>query len=165
MLAAVKIMKFLAGLYVLSVLALTMWPNLAHTDVPRWANEIIALAARFGISVTFSFLEAIANVFMFIPFGVFGVWLLGDWQEVTHETGVISRPSLVGVTAQIVLVGAAFSALIETTQLALPGRVTSFDDLWRNTLGALIGGTLCALVLAIRRRRHPLVISTRPYRA
>jgi VanZ family protein len=50
--------------------------------------------------------------------------------------------------------GLAFSAAIETVQLALPGRYPTVQDVAANTVGALLGA---ATVVGWRawRRRHP----------
>ena len=50
-----------------------------------------------------------------------------------------------------VLWGAALSVLIEATQLAIPGRLTSLADVILNTAGTAIGA---ALVQRALRRRH-----------
>jgi len=154
MLSDVRILKVLAALYIAGVLALTMWPGLAHTDVPRWAHGVLSFFNNHGIPLTFDVLEAVANVLMFVPLGVFGVWILGDWRELIHEPGPLSRKSLSLVAIHVMLIGAAFSGLIELTQLRIPGRVSSFDDILHNTLGAVIGTLLGVATLAIHRRRR-----------
>ena len=153
-----RILKAIAVVYLGAVLALTLWPNLAETDVPRWAHLVLDYTDAHGIPLTFNMLEALANVLMFVPFGLLGVWILGDWREITHheKTGlaIISRrPSLTGVTVQVVLAGVALSTLIETTQLALPGRVSALSDIWHNSLGGLLGALLGAATLAVHLRR------------
>ncbi|MDR2703122.1 MAG: VanZ family protein [Cellulomonadaceae bacterium] len=147
-----RILKVSSVVYLAGVLALTLWPNLARTEVPVWAQAIIRTAHSLGIPLTFGVLEATANVIMFVPFGVFGVWLLGDWHEIIHDGNITTGPSLPAIAVQITLLGAALSAAIEVAQLHLPGRVTSIDDLWRNSLGAAIGAAACAIGLSVHRR-------------
>jgi len=43
-----------------------------------------------------------------------------------------------------VLAGVVFSAGIEVTQLLVPGRTTSFDDVLLNTLGVVLGHSVAA---------------------
>ncbi|MBT2585569.1 VanZ family protein [Arthrobacter sp. ISL-95] len=71
-----------------------------------------------GIAVEF-----IANIVMFVPFGVFVRLLnptLWNWWPMT-------------------LLAAASSGTIEVVQLLVPGRVTALSDVVANTLGALAG--------------------------
>lgn len=86
--------------------------------------------------VTYLMLEFLANVVLFIPAGVLVVvwaggarWWLGP------------------------LVGLALSASIEGIQaVALPDRVADVRDLVANTLGALLGAAVPALLTGFRRR-------------
>ena len=126
-----------------------MWPQLEHTHVTSWAHQVVNALASLGIHTSVSALEAISNVLMFLPFGILGVAILWDLPRFRSvNTG------LVGDIAKITLLAAGLSSLIEATQLVIPGRVTSFDDLWRNTLGALIGAAISGVYFAVRRRRH-----------
>jgi glycopeptide antibiotics resistance protein len=53
-------------------------------------------------------------------------------------------------------VGAGLSALIELLQLGVPGRVTAWDDLALNTLGAAVGALLANAARYVGERlRHP----------
>jgi len=151
----VRVLKALAVAYLAAILTLTLWPNLQHTDVPRWAHGILQFANSHGVPLTFDVLEGVANVLMFVPLGLLGIWLLGDWREmIHHDSRIVARPSLVGIVVQITLLGAALSGLIEVGQLLVPGRVTSFDDFWRNSLGALLGALLGVATLAVHLRRE-----------
>lgn len=69
--------------------------------------------------------DAIANVLLFVPFGLAAAAALG-------------RPRLA------VLAGLLLSAAIEVVQLLVPGRFTSPSDLVFNTLGATLGVLLLA---------------------
>jgi glycopeptide antibiotics resistance protein len=51
------------------------------------------------------------------------------------------------------LAGAILSLAIELAQLFVPGRVTDVDDLILNTIGALAGSGLVALLAILLRRR------------
>jgi glycopeptide antibiotics resistance protein len=69
--------------------------------------------------------NAIGNIFLFLPFGA-GLCLLGLRRRRT------------------VLTAFCLSVAIELTQLFIPGRTTSSDDVLCNTLGALVGCLLVA---------------------
>jgi len=158
MLSLVRTLKVLAAVYLAGVLTLTLWPGLAHTEVPRWAHGVLQFANHLGIPLTFDVLEAVANVLMFVPLGAFGIWIIGDWREIIHKpevVDVIGHRSYLSVASEVVLAAAVLSAAIEVAQLRIPGRVTSFDDWWRNTLGAAVGtGIGLATLVAHRRRLH-----------
>jgi glycopeptide antibiotics resistance protein len=123
-------------LYLAAVLALTMWPSLGETDVPGWAQSTVEFLARFGLRATVDGLEMVSNAVMFLPFGVLGAVL------VAH-----ARPGwrAVLVVSAVAAAGFAFSATIETVQLAIPGRVSTLQDVLLNGAGALVGAA-CAVV-------------------
>ena len=151
-----RTLKALAAVYLAGVLTLTLWPGLAHTEVPRWAHDVLRLANNLGIPLTFDVLEAVANVLMFVPLGAFGVWVAGDWHEIIHQPEALGHKSYLKVVTEVVLAGALLSAAIELAQLRIPGRVTSFDDWWRNSLGAAIGAGIGVATLVAHRRRRNL---------
>lgn len=76
--------------------------------------------------------QIVANVAVFVPLG-FLLGLLTGWKGV--------------------LAGSGFSLLIELLQLLLRRGVFEFDDLFHNTLGALIGVALAVLLLRLKKRR------------
>ena len=76
--------------------------------------------------------QIVANVAVFVPLG-FLLGLLTGWKGV--------------------LAGAGFSLLIELLQLLLRRGVFEFDDLFHNTLGALLGVSLAVLLLRLKKRR------------
>jgi glycopeptide antibiotics resistance protein len=89
--------------------------------------------------VTYSRIEFLANVAMFVPIGVFFLLLMGrKWWIPAIFAGI-------GVTMAI-----------EFVQLYLPGRVSDPRDLVSNTVGAAVG-VIAALIVttpaAIRDRR------------
>ncbi len=78
-----------------------------------------------GLDVAPALVEPALNVILFVPLSLLGGYLfravrLGGW----------------------VLAGAAVSALVETLQLVIPGRVPTFLDVVANTAGALLGAVL-----------------------
>lgn len=121
--------------YVLVVLRITQWPQLADPGAFAVLGRLLAWGHRHGLpdAVDVVVVEAVANVVMFVPLGV----LLPV---------VLRRPAWVAVP-----VGMAFSALLELGQLAFfPSRVATVQDVVMNTLGAAVGAA--ALVLARRAR-------------
>jgi glycopeptide antibiotics resistance protein len=150
-----RLIRFLAGVYLLAVLSLTLWPQLDQTQVPRITSFILRMAARYGVNLTFNSLEAISNVLMFVPFGVFGLWLLANRRSVSDRYGTrrvyANRYSVIGGVVVVTFLAALTSGLIELAQLGIPGRYSMFDDWWRNTLGAFIGALFCGMVIALRR--------------
>lgn len=75
--------------------------------------------------------NVVGNIFLFLPLGA-ALCLLGLRRR------------------RIVLAGFCLSAAIEITQLVIPGRTTSSDDVLCNTLGAFVG-FLLASTLAVDR--------------
>ncbi len=123
------------ALYLLTVAGVTWSPAPASNGTLGAVRVAIAWLVSRGIPVTYTGVEAGANVLMFVPFGVL-VGLL------------VARPWAV------VLLGAATSALIETVQLALPTRVSTVQDVVMNTLGAAVGVAALALAARARSRRR-----------
>ncbi|MCP5145122.1 MAG: VanZ family protein [Gammaproteobacteria bacterium] len=78
-----------------------------------------------------------ANFLLFLPVGFFFRLAL--------------PPHVRGGLLATLLLGTAFSAAIEITQLWLPARLTSLFDVIANGLGALAGAIFC---VAVRRRLH-----------
>jgi len=83
---------------------------------------------RFYIVTFWQPLESLQNIFLFIPFGYLTASLL-------HGTTGHKMP-------RVVLIGFLLSLFIETNQLFIYDRYTSPNDIFNNTLGALLGG-LC----------------------
>ena len=81
-------------------------------------------------------LNVVANALLFLPLG--------------------AALSLLGLRVRTtLLIAFSVSALIEITQLFVPGRTTSVDDVLLNTLGALLGHALVsALPLGKQREDH-----------
>ena len=122
----------LAG-YLLLVLRITQWPRLADpADLDRLA-DLVAWWHAHGLptAIDLPVVEAVANVAMFVPFGIL-LPLAVRWP-----------------TWPVVPLGAAFSTAIELSQLMFfPERIPSPQDVVMNTLGAALG---VAALAALRR--------------
>ncbi|QAY69611.1 VanZ family protein [Xylanimonas protaetiae] len=126
-------------LYLAAVLGLTLWPSLDQTSVPGWATSTVAALARIGIHTSVAALEALSNLVMFLPFGVLGVVLLAYARRAW---------SLGAVLGAVALAGFVFSGAIETTQLLIPGRVSTLQDVLLNGGGGLLGACVAAVLVA-----------------
>ena len=124
----------LAG-YLVVVALMTLGPQPADDATLGLVARAVAWLAGLGLPVTYAGVEAIANVVLFVPYGVLGGLLVrrGRWWAV-------------------LVVASATSAAIETAQRALPTRYPTLQDWLLNTLGAALGLALLALVLRHRRR-------------
>lgn len=125
------LLRVLLVAYLLVVLRLTLWPRLGDEPAFDWLDSVLAWAHAHGLpqAIGVPVVEAVANVVMFVPFGLL----------VPPVTGVRLRVA--------VLLGAGSSALIELSQLAfLPERVPTLQDVAMNTLGAATGVALLALL-------------------
>lgn len=111
----------LLAAWALVVVRLTLWPAPAPDDTFDVVRATIAWLVDHGIPVTYAGVEAVANVLMFVPFGVLtGLLLVRRWP--------------------IVPMAAAISAAIELSQrLFVPSRVPTVQDVVLNTLGAGLG--------------------------
>lgn len=123
---------------VIGVITLTPGSPDPHHDGP--VGRLLELFARHPVTrwMTFDRAERLANVAMFVPFGFLSALLCGRrwWLAV--------------------VVGAAYSCLIEGTQATIlaASRVADVGDLITNTLGAAIGAALAVAVLRVRARRR-----------
>jgi VanZ family protein len=117
-----------------AVALVTLSPAPASDETLGTVRTVVAWLARHGLPVTYLGVEAVANVVMFVPFGVLvGLLVRRRWA--------------------VVLLAAATSTLIETVQLALPTRVSTVQDVVMNTLGAGVGVAALAVVARTRARR------------
>lgn len=137
-----RVVRLLWLPYLAAVGWLTLRPSLGLTQVPQWSAAMIHAAARIGLRLTHSSLEAWANLVMFVPFGVFG-WLTlpAMFGRLRLPRGRWSRVSLV------TMAGLLLTLAIETAQKFIPGRYSTLQDVLLNTAGALVGATVAALVL------------------
>jgi len=123
---------------------ITLGPQpLDHHD-QEWVDRLLAVARRFtephwprlSAQITYSHLEFVANIAMFVPIGLFLVLLLGRrfwWLAV--------------------FVCVAMTGIIEMAQQHLPGRVSDTRDLVSNSLGGIIG-VIVALIVTIPAYRR-----------
>ncbi|QCB94535.1 VanZ family protein [Cellulomonas shaoxiangyii] len=118
--------------YLAAVAAVTLTPGRTHDGSLGVVRTVLAWLTDRGVPLTFEALEAVANVVMFVPFGVLVGLLLGArrWWAV-------------------VLLALATSVTIETVQRALPDRFPTVQDVVLNTLGAAVG--VAALAWALPR--------------
>jgi glycopeptide antibiotics resistance protein len=136
--------------YLAAVLGLTTWPQLQQTSVPSWAEAVVRLAAAVGLPVTVGFLEAASNLVMFVPFGVLVLLLWWDARRRSVWRAGRSAWRLVGPVSAV---AAAFSVAVELSQLVIPGRVSTVQDVVLNTAGALVGALVTAGVATVVGRR------------
>ncbi len=118
---------WLTGASALAVLVITLYPEKARPLPGCFVSWSVP---------TLGAVELIANILLFVPVVLFAA--------------VASNRVVVPVLA-----GSVFSVAIETAQAALPvlGRACDTGDWLQNTIGALLGGLLAAVGLALRRRR------------
>ncbi|WP_341482158.1 VanZ family protein [Arthrobacter gengyunqii] len=130
--------RTLAVLFLLyiGVLALVVfWPSPVDQNSAGTLKLILRRLHGAGVPgwINYNFVETVANVLMFVPFGVIGAaWLEKD------------RTWLAAV------VGIAASCTIEAAQAALlPNRFATIYDVTANSLGATLG---CIIIYAWRTR-------------
>ncbi|HQK15515.1 MAG TPA: VanZ family protein [Anaerolineae bacterium] len=95
-------------------------------------------AAAQGISIPF-LIDFLGNIVVFIPLGAAAAFALAHKPRGTR---------LLAATA----VGAGLSAAIELLQLAIPSRVSGFDDWLLNTAGTFIGAAIASILINRRKR-------------
>lgn len=123
-------------------LGLVGWITLGPQPLDDGRDSLLWRALRFFGRhdltdwITYQRVEFAANVFMFIPIGMFLLLLFGR------------RLWFVAV-----LSGVALTVAIETVQRFLPDRVSDVSDIIANSIGALIGVLFALVVTAGRARR------------
>lgn len=124
--------------YLIAVLVVTLWPEPPDPASLSWLQRALEWAHEAGLpaSVDLVVLEAVANVALFVPLGV-----LLPWARAVRPWTAIPA-------------GLALSAAIELTQLAMPARFPSVQDVVMNTLGAAVGAALVLAVRAVREHRR-----------
>ncbi|MCC3292059.1 VanZ family protein [Arthrobacter sp. zg-Y1110] len=129
----------LAGLFLLYIVALaliTFWPSPVDAGPAGTLRAVLAALNSRGMPgwVNYTLLESVANVVLFVPFGVLAAACLTE------------RFAWLGA-----VVGMAASCAIEAGQhVFLPARYATIHDVIANSLGAALG-TL--VVYAFRSRK------------
>lgn len=121
------------------VLVVTLWPtHFLLRAKPRVTRGIEWLHARDLFDwLTWTRLEVLANVGMFVPIALLITFALGArrwWVTVAACT--------------------ALSVAVELVQALMPGRVAAVLDVIANGLGALLGALLAVTIEALVRRRR-----------
>ena len=123
--------------YLLGLVRVTLWPQIGADKGFDLVRAALAWLHSIGVPLSYSTTEFVANIVLFVPFGVL-VGLLTRW-----------RPWLV------VLAGALTSGVIELAQLLfLPDRVADVRDVVANTLGTGLG--VLILLRSASRTREPV---------
>lgn len=130
--------RVLFAVYLVALARVTLWPQLADDDGFDLVHTILTWLSSLGIGLTYSVTEFLANIALFVPFGILVSLLLPR------------RPAWM-----VIALGLATSTVIELAQLLfLPHRVSDVRDLVANTLGTALGVGILLLV-ARRRSRTP----------
>lgn len=118
--------------YLVGLARVTLWPRLGDDDGFDLVRTVLGWINSAGIALTYSATEFLANIALFVPFGILVSLLRPRWPAWT-----------------VVALGLATSCAIELAQLLfLPHRVSDVRDLVANTLGTVVG---VAVVLVARR--------------
>ena len=123
-------------LFVLLAIALTTWPFEfrlgAEAIRAKWAQtEWVFFYYHHG-QLTID-VDLLLNLVFFTPLGV--IWVF-----------MVQPPRLWQAVAGSVAVGLALSVLVEGLQVLTPYRTTQLADVWRNTLGAGLGGLAAGVI-------------------
>ncbi|MFI5931850.1 VanZ family protein [Actinoplanes sp. NPDC051494] len=121
-----------------TVVALTLTPNFGFlpTEVlpPHFLTQLDDPASVWAtLTQPPADAEQIANIALYVPVGLLAGLL---WKNAVRAT----------------LLGFALTAFIETCQYDIPGRAGSLTDIRNNTIGALAGAVLAAVVTRPRGR-------------
>ena len=142
-----RLVRVALVVYLLAVLRITQWPQLADDGTVDRFAQLLRWAHAHGLpsAVDVVLVEALANVVMFVPFGIL--------------LPLATRLP----TPMTVPLGGAFSTAIELSQgMFFPDRVATVQDVVMNTLGAALGALLLHLVLRGAVGRVRRVTSTPP---
>ena len=139
----------LLSLATFAYLALVAWATLTPQSAPATTNVLWKLAqffGRFDVTqwLTFSTIEFLANIALFVPLGLFFVLLFGRarwWLAI--------------------LIGIALTVVIEYAQQFIGGRISDPRDLVSNSIGAVVG-TILGLILTASKARRLRTAGTRP---
>ncbi|HEY0259299.1 MAG TPA: VanZ family protein [Lacisediminihabitans sp.] len=117
---------------------LTLGPQPLQGHSGVWLWRLLGFFGRHQSTnwLTYSRVEFLANVLLFVPIGMFFLLLFGRrWWFVS------------------VLAGVAMTFAIEIAQLAVPGRVTDIRDIVANSAGTVVGVAVALVLTAGRARR------------
>lgn len=122
----------------------------------RWAPGLLAAYAFYVLSLAvLSRSSSPEPRFMLRLFWSYEAWP-GGWEQIVANVAVfVPLGFLAGrlIGWKGVLAGAGFSLLIELLQLLLRRGVFEFDDIFHNTLGALLGVAPAVLLTHLTKRR------------
>ena len=121
-----------------------------YGSVGPWAGESSRTEALPGIS----FPDIAQNVLLYVPFGIFGVWVLRGWR-LTRWAQILS----------LVAGAFAYSATMELLQMLLAGRIASTLDVMANVVGTFAGIVIAtpveqSLAIAADQARRTGLLST-----
>jgi glycopeptide antibiotics resistance protein len=130
------------SLFTVAYLAFVGWVTLGPQPLDSKAESVLwrvldVFQSHSASSwITYDTVEFTANIFMFLPIGLFFLLLFGRrfwWLAI--------------------LFGFALTVGIETAQLFIPGRVSDIRDIESNTIGAILG-VVVGLILTARKARR-----------
>ncbi|MBG6237060.1 glycopeptide antibiotics resistance protein [Mycetocola sp. CAN_C7] len=126
-----------AILYAVALLLIAFWPTPVDRPASGFLSRLLSWLADRGLGfITYDVIESFANVLLFIPAGLLLVVLLGvQWWWLS------------------ILGGIAASVAIEMGQhLFLAGRFATIDDVYANTIGAVVGTVIGVVALLLAGR-------------
>ncbi len=138
------LMRLVFSLYVVALAFVVFWPT--HVDDNAAGGALVAFIDRGRAEgflpgwVNYSSIEWISNVVMFVPFGFLLFFVLP------------TRLRLLSV-----MCGFCASSFIESVQLLMPERTSSWWDIVANTLGALLGALVAWMlnfVVGKNKKQH-----------
>lgn len=121
-----------------TVLTRGIWGNPLSNVIGYWG-----LQENKGVLVT----ENIENTILFIPFTI--LVLVVFLKEEVNDKGKISLFKIIKITVEVAF---TFSLIIEMAQVLLKVGTFQLSDLFFNTIGGFIGGTIYFCVSQIRKK-------------
>ena len=130
---------WLALAYLAALTLIAFWPTPVDRGLHGSISSVVLWLHAHGVPVwlDYEIIEFSANIVLFVPVGLLVVLLAGTRH---HSIG-----TLIGT-----MVGTLFSCTIELGQLLfLPERFATVNDVIANSLGALLGTLIAAVVLRV----------------